>query len=95
MKNIEYFKEENDVYYTVHFDFGDIFIPLDPKYYSQKLQDEINEIKWWCYNNFGPGLGEYRIENSPFIHRWINDIDNNEIKFSNKQDLDWFLLKWN
>ena len=95
MKNIEYYKKENDVYYTVRYDFNDIFIPLDSKYYSQKLQDEINEIKQWCYENFGPGLGNYRVENSTFIHRWINNIEVGEIKFSDKKDLDWFLLKWN
>lgn len=86
MEITEYYKEKNSPYYSVRFDFND---------FSPSLKNEINEIHQWCYKNFGPGLGNYRLENSTFIHRWINNIEFGEVKFSDKKDLDWFVLKWN
>ena len=95
MKITEYYKEKNSPYYSVQFEFNEKFTPLDPDDFSPSLKNEISEIHQWCYNNFGPGLGTYRFKNSSSIYRWINNIEFGEVKFSDKKDLDWFVLKWN
>ena len=95
MEITEYYKEKNSPYYSVQFEFNEKFTPLDPNDFSPSLKNEISEIHQWCYKNFGPGLGNCRLENSTFIHRWINNIEFGEVKFSDKKDLDWFVLKWN
>ena len=54
-------------------------------------------IAKWCYNTYGPGLGDYRVaepKDSPFVHRWVNDIKWGEVRFSNEADLNWFVLRW-
>lgn len=51
----------------------------------------------FCYQNFGPGLGDMRVAepcDSPFVHRWVNDIHWGEVRFSNEADLTAFLLRW-
>lgn len=60
-----------------------------------KLTDkDLHDLSWWCYNSFGPGLGEFRMDNSKTVFRWINDIKWGELRFSKEEDLNWFLLKW-
>lgn len=86
---IKHYKEEHSPYYSVQFNFNEKSALLLDQV------DEVDEIIWWCYNNFGEGLGNCRIENSPFIYRWIDNIEYGEVLFSDKKDLDWFLLKWN
>ena len=56
--------------------------------------DLTKEMSAWCYNTYGPGLGDCRIDNSPFIHRWVNDIRWGEVRFSDERDLTWFILRW-
>ena len=65
-------------------------------YFEDYSLDELDrkEIVKWCYDQFGPGLGRYRVDNSPFTHRWINDIEYNEIRFSEEQDVVLFILRW-
>lgn len=48
----------------------------------------------FCYQSFGPGLGAFRVEDSAFAHRWVNDIQWGEVRFSQEKDLHWFLLRW-
>jgi hypothetical protein len=73
--------QEADRYWVAAF-------PIQPK-------DKTMEIVWWCTNTFGPGLGPYRVENSPFKHRWINDAEWGELRFYDGDDAAMFVLFWN
>lgn len=51
----------------------------------------------WCRENFGPGLGMLRVgpvQTSNFTHRWVDDVEWGELRFSQEADLNWFLLRW-
>lgn len=76
------YKETNTPYWVVAFSLDTL------------TEKDLQDMTRWCYNMFGPGLGEYRVENSPFIHRWINDIKWGELRFSREDDLYWFILRW-
>lgn len=57
----------------------------------------LKEIESFCNKMYGPGLGDHRIyplNNSPFVHRWVNDIVYGEVRFSQEEDLVLFLLRW-
>jgi len=80
---IEHYKEDDSFYWTAYFGLA-----------TDHTKFDAAEIRKWCYDMFGPGLGEHRVESSPFIHRWVDDVEWGEIKFSREEDLGLFLLKW-
>jgi hypothetical protein len=46
------------------------------------------EIAEWCHKTFGePGYHDKPT-------RWKDDIYYGEISFRNKEDLEWFMLRW-
>ena len=52
--------------------------------------ENANDIRVWCWETFGQqGF-------KPDTHevRWKDGITFGEIRFSRKQDIEWFLLKW-
>lgn len=53
-----------------------------PKYYR--------EIVEWCLKAFGPAGWH---DTTPQA-RWKNDIFYGEVYFKNKEDLEWFVLRW-
>lgn len=57
-------------------------------------EERAKMLKKWCYENFGPGLGRYRVDNSPFVHRWVDDTEWGEIRLSREEDVNWFRLRW-
>lgn len=57
---------------------------------SQQQQELFD----WCYEQFGPGLGALRVSDSPFVHRWINDIEWGELRFHQDSDMTLFQLRW-
>jgi hypothetical protein len=64
--------------------------------YELTAEDQ-RQLFMWCYENFGPGLGDMRcepVQTSPFTHRWVNDIEWGELRFSREADLNWFLMRW-
>ena len=81
---IEHYKEDDSFYWCVYFGIAA----------DRGVAFDAAEIRQWCYDMFGPGLGEHRIDESPFIHRWVDDVEWGEIKFSREEDLGLFLLRW-
>ena len=77
---IHSYKEANSPYWVAAFETPEQFANT--------------EIFDFCYKNFGPGLGDMRVDNSPFVHRWVNDIKWGEVRFSQEADLQWFLMRW-
>lgn len=73
------YKETNSPYWMVSFTHD---------------RERAKVLKKWCYENFGPGLGRFRVDNDPFVHRWIDDTDWGEIRLSREEDVMWFLMRW-
>lgn len=48
------------------------------------------EIQRWCYKTYGQS-GYHPLQDHV---RWKDSIQYGEIYFNNKQDLEWFVLKW-
>jgi hypothetical protein len=92
------YKEIDSPYWVAAFGMSNLsagnLAQIEAWCYNNFGPGNLTQIEAWCYNNFGPGLGEYRLDNSPFIHRWVNDIKYGEIRFSNECDLMWFVAKW-
>ena len=53
-----------------------------PKYYY--------EIGEWCYATFGPSGFNADTQQA----RWLDDIYYGEAHFRDKEDLEWFVLRW-
>ena len=52
--------------------------------------DKIVEIQQWCCEAFGqPGYHPLTDQ-----MRWQEAVRYGEVRFNNKQDLEWFVLKW-
>lgn len=59
--------------------------------------EQRHHLFFWCYENFGPGLGQLRagpVQTSCFVHRWVDDIEWGELRFSRDEDLTLFQLRW-
>lgn len=56
-----------------------------PRYGSQ-----VDEMRAWCYKTFGQS-GYHPLTDE---FRWRDDIPYGEVRFSRKQDLEWFVIKW-
>ena len=59
---------------------------------STTCRDEMrmnNEMLRWCQQEFG-STGRF----DDGVPRWNNDISWGEVSFSDKKDLEWFLLRW-
>ena len=52
--------------------------------------DEVVEMKKWCWQTFGTPEHNHLT----FQTRWKDSIEYGEVYFSRKQDLEWFVLKW-
>jgi hypothetical protein len=53
-------------------------------------QEQRTEITRWCYKTYGEEGYNY----NTYDLRWRDNIQNGEINFSRKSDLEWFLLRW-
>ena len=71
-------------YYTVDPELVD-FNDFDPNFFHQSWHD----IEIWCIKTFGctPANGVWEPHG-----RWY--MNNSKFWFKDKQDLEWFLLKW-
>ena len=52
--------------------------------------DAVVEMKKWCWETFGePGHNHLT-----FQTRWKDSIEYGEVFFNRKEDLEWFVLRW-
>lgn len=52
--------------------------------------DKVVEIQEWCYEAFGqPGYHPLTGQ-----MRWEEAVRYGEVRFMNKQDLEWFVMRW-
>lgn len=56
----------------------------------QTSKENRSDIQRWCYRTYGiPG---YRVNTDDI--RWKDGIQYGEAIFSKKEDLEWFVLRW-
>ena len=52
--------------------------------------DDVVAMKQWCWKTFG----EPEFNHLTFQTRWKDRIEYGEVSFSRKQDLEWFILRY-
>lgn len=56
-------------------------------YYSPMIPEEVPDVLGWCEDTFG--LRSFHIDS---VIRW--GYSGGDIWFRNREDVDWFLLRW-
>ena len=58
--------------------------------FQNHKQVDLGAIRRWCYQTYGvPGI---HVDTDEI--RWQDNIKFGEVRFSRKEDLEWFVLRW-
>lgn len=79
--------DEGRVYGARYYTVEPVFVAHAPTWFK----DEWQELEDWCTDTFGP-TGSIWGDNTPTLHRWY--VNNSKFWFRNKEDRDWFTLRW-